>query len=177
MAPSYTSQARKGKKVMPMPHNKQTKKASAPAEFGRQLGESCFQKQALGGLGTLVGAGVGTANAPKGNKMEGLGRGVGQGLGWDVGGTLGANVGAGAGTIGGLSLIALLETLTEQRLGQGAQNGVMGLGAASGAGAGYLGGGFLGKHLAKGMMGNPSWQNKDKTQGDAQADTAQMTAP
>lgn len=196
-APSYTKQGRKGKKVMPMPHNKQNKKASA-ADFGRQMAAVCFEKQALGGLGTFVGAIGGTAGAPKGKRTEGLGRGVGQGLGWDVGAGLGTGVGGAAGLLathflapliakryGGLQDGQLSPSITSRISGPMAQSAeymkiqraLGGLGIAAGGAAGYLGGGLLGRSTAKAMMGKPSWEEERDTQGEQDATTANMTAP
>lgn len=63
-APSYTKQGRKGKKVMPMPHNKQNKKASA-ADFGRMLGQACRVKQAMVELGATGPAATSNALPPQ----------------------------------------------------------------------------------------------------------------
>ena len=236
-APRYSSRARKGKKVMPLPHATQTKKAYAlmnnscefigeidsnrvhdgmmtakaiegylapttdlekiakwnyikrmertksAQAFGKQMAEDVLEKQALGGIGTTVGALGGVLGAPKGNKMEGLGRGTGQGLGWDVGGGLGMFGGGIGGGVGGGVLAALIAKLSgmdpqgiSQMAGTGASAGMIG-----GMGLGYLGGGELGRRTAKGMMGDPTYQQpqrgQDQTAGDEEADVAQMAAP
>jgi len=236
-APRHSMSGKRGKKVMPMPHARRTKKAyelmNNSCEFignidsdrihdgmttAKAIGgylapttdlekiakwnyiqraeqerratnfatELSREKQALGGIGTLVGAAGGTLDAPQGNKMEGLGRGVGQGLGWDVGGVAGGASGGGLGAAGGGALAALIAKLTgaSPEATASAVTGGIGLGGTLGGAAGYLGGGLLGRRTAKSMMGDPTYDNKkqpqraqDNTVGDADADAAQMTAP
>lgn len=179
-APRYKSQARTGKKVMPLPHATQMKKANAAQEFATKLANTIpMEKQALGGIGTLIGAILGGTRAPAGNKMEGIGRGGGQGLGWDVGGSIGLVPGATVGSLAGSGVGALLSQIMNGDWKSGASLGALG-GGLSGGTVGYLGGGMLGRQTAKGMMGNPTWQQpqrKDESVGDNQADNAQMVAP
>lgn len=112
------------------------------------------EKQALGGLGTLIGAAGGGLMAPSGNKMEGVGRGVGQGLGWDVGGALGGGLGSALGP-------AIMAAIAKH---QGRQVTPEELSGAAGVGAlgGYGLGGFAGKGLAGNMMGDPTWKSKEE---------------
>lgn len=112
------------------------------------------QKQALGGLGTLLGAAGGGLMAPSGNKMEGVGRGVGKGLGWDIGGGLGSGLGAALGP-------AIMAAIAKH---QGRQVTPEELSGAAGVGAlgGYGLGGFAGKGIAGGMMGDPTWKSKEE---------------
>lgn len=176
LAPRYSAGAKKGKKVMPQPHARQTKTAAA---FGASMANG-IEKKALGGIGTLIGAGAGAYSAPAGSKAEGLGRGVGKGLGWDVGGTMGGAAGAGLGGIaGGLSapaITALLAILKGEEASPEAMAGSAGAGAVAGAGiggaGGYFAGGELGRRTAGQMLGNPSWDNEDQ-----QLASQQMAAP
>ncbi len=176
LAPRYTAKAAKGKKIMPEPYARRTKTAS---EFGAFMAGGKLEKQALGGLGTGIGALAGAIQSPQGSKMEGVGRGVGQGLGWDIGGGLGMLGGAPAGAIAGgvgAPLVAkLIAAMRGQQVDPGAMAGLAGSGAAGGAAiggvGGYLGGGMLGRGAAKGMMGKPSWDE------DQDVTAAQMAAP
>lgn len=179
-APRYKSRAKVGRKVMPLPHATQMKKANAAQEFAATLVNNLpMEKQAIGGIGTLIGTILGALKSPSGHKMEGVGRGGTQGLGWDVGGGIGAGAGGLTGAVAGGGLGALLAGLAGKDPIIGAATGAV-PGGIVGGGAGYIGGGLLGRGAAKNMMGNPSWrqpQRKDNTAGDAQADNAQMVAP
>lgn len=119
------------------------------------------QKQALGGIGTLIGALGGTVGAPSGNKTEGLGRGVGKGLGWDIGGGAGMGLGALGGGALGPAIMAAIAKARGQEVDPAAMAGAAGSGAALGGAAGYLGGGLAGKGVAGSMMGDPSWKSKE----------------
>lgn len=180
----YTSSAKKGKKPMPQPHARRLKQAAGPmtpTAFGASLATG-IEKRALGGIGTAIGAAGGLMGAPSGNRMEGMGRGVGQGLGWDIGGGIGMGAGAGLGALGGAAAGPALAQLIAALQGQKAdphaiQQSMMG-GATAGAGlggvAGYFGGGMLGRGAAKGLMGDPTWEDENSKR---QATAAQMAAP
>ena len=155
---------------------KRQEREKSASDFGKN-----FAKQALGGIGTTIGAVGGAMGAPEGNKMEGMGRGAGQGLGWDVGGGIGGLAGAGAGGLGGGALGALIAQLTGSDPGAGAAAGAP-LGAMGGGLMGYLGGGELGRRGAQSMMGDPTYEDQpqrmqDNSLGDEDADAAQMMAP
>ena len=111
-------------------------------------------KEALGGLGTLIGAIGGGFGAPKGKKTEGLGRGVGQGLGWDVGGGAGSMLGG----VAGPAIMAAIAKAQGRELSPEEMLGAASLGAVGGYGLGGLGG----RQVAKGMMGDPSWKSKEQ---------------
>lgn len=182
----YTSAGKKGKKTMPQPHARRLKQAAGPMtphSFGAAMAaEMGLEKQALGGIGTAIGAAGGLMGSPSGHRMEGMGRGVGQGLGWDIGGGFGMGAGAGLGALGGAAagpaiaqLIAALQG--RQADPQALQQSMMG-GATAGAGlggvAGYLGGGLLGRGAAQGLMGDPTWEQENSAR---QTTAAQMAAP
>lgn len=180
----YTSSGKKGKKTMPQPHARRLKQAAGPltpTAFGASLATG-IEKQALGGLGTAIGAAGGLMGSPSGHRMEGMGRGVGQGLGWDIGGGLGMGAGAGMGALGGAAagpalaqLIAALQgrQVDPQAMRQSAMSGAT-AGAGLGAVGGYFGGGMLGRGAAQSMMGDPTWEQENSKR---QTTAAQMAAP
>lgn len=180
----YTSSAKKGKKPMPQPHARRLKQAAGPmtpTAFGASLATG-IEKQALGVLGTAIGAAGGLMGAPSGNRMEGMGRGAGQGLGWDVGGGIGAGLGTLGGAAAGRALVELIAALQGRQSGRWAdtqafhQSMMSGVTAGAGLGgvAGYFGGGMLGRGAAKGLMGDPTWEQENSQR---QTTAAQMAAP
>lgn len=186
----YTSAGKKGKKTMPQPHARRLKQAAGPmtpSRFGAAMAaahaiETVREKQALGGIGTAIGAVGGLTQSPSGHRMEGVGRGVGQGLGWDIGGGLGATAGMGLGALGGAAAGPAIAQLIAALQGRQADPNAMAQAAITGgtAGAGlgglggYFGGGMLGRGAAKGMMGDPTWEEDNSAR---QTTAAQMAAP
>ena len=114
----------------------------------------------LFGAGTLIGAGVGGVSAPGGSRMEGVGRGATQGFGFDLGGLGGAGVLSLAGGLAGPAIAAALNggNLTPDQL-----RGATLTGAGVGGLGGYVGGGLLGRLLAKKMIGKPSWEKEKES--------------
>jgi hypothetical protein len=104
-----------------------------------------------GGLGgRMVGGAAGGANAPKGRRLEGVGRGV------LYGGNIGS-LGVGGGLAGGLAGDALADRLPEH---------LRSWAAPIGAGLGALGGGGIGYGMTRAMVGPASWERKDKKHKD-----------
>lgn len=144
--------------------------------------EDGIEKQALGSIGSTVGLLGGAASAPSGHRMEGMGRGLGQGLGWDAGSLAGILSGAGLGHVGGgmagASLAQLVASLQGRKLDDAGVQNATNAGAQMGGGlgmlGGYFGGGMLGRSAAKGMMGDPTWEDEDAKR---QATASQMAAP
>lgn len=87
------------------------------------------EKQALGGLGTTIGALYGAASGNPGDRWRSAGRGAVKGLGWDAGAGMGAGVGA----------------LLGMPLGP--------VGMAAGGAIGGIGGGLTGKNVAGALLG------------------------
>lgn len=132
-------------------------------------------KQALGGIGTLIGALAGPLSAPEGHRVEGFGRGVGRGLGTDIGmgvGGFGGSLMGGA--AGALPAILAAAGGNKELAAQLAAAGVpvgMGIGGLGGMGLG----GILGYKATGKMMGKPSWK-KDEGKGRHEEDKAVQQA-
>lgn len=164
-----------------------------PMQFGKAAAMGCkvvnhtrgkMEKRATGmmariqghvkkafGAGTLIGAIGGGMTAPKGHRMEGVGRGGARGAGWDIGGSLGGSLGgitgAGLGGLGGGALAVAMaknEPGTKQedlaKLLHGLTTLGAGFGGAVGGLGGYAGGGYLGQRVAKDMLGDPTYAKK-----------------
>lgn len=108
----------------------------------------------------LPGALIGTATAPQGHRMEGLGRGAVAGFGTGVGSSLGAGMGGLAGMGTGAAAAALAKLL-----GHDMDTGsAMQIGGVGGAGLGALAGGYAGFKGTQHMMGAPNWEDKAEKQ-------------
>ena len=130
------------------------------------------EKQALGGLGTLIGAIGGTAMAGKGNRVEGLGRGVGKGLGWDIGGYGGSIAGGLGGGLIGPALMAAIAKSQGRQLSPEELAAATMTGAGVGGVGGYVGGGMMGKGLVGKLMGPASYDKKNKAEEEVQQEAA-----
>jgi hypothetical protein len=116
-------------------------------------------------LGPAIGAGIGAAQSPKGEKAEGAGYGAGIGLGTElgagVGGTAGLLAGGGIGGVLGTVLGRILANRAspDDQLTAGIAGGTLGtgiggaIGGLAGAGLGGYGGYRLSKGMAKRIAG------------------------